>query len=245
MIRDATRFIQIEYLSGIGERVISIRNLYVCRTIETQLKFKYKEVTRSITACTVIAKLSKEKRGNVELDLRKINRSPFERVSEYRSVAYIDPRVYRCGIIAFACCTLVQGARKILFRMSDEWGYYSRFRGLISEICFVPSRFLNLLLQIRKHTSRLSHCLFISRSKCVCSGDYLFRLLFQKCMVHGRLLFQKDAVKYNPIRNFPLKIYFIGPSALRTFRKLYAACFCKRSVYHLALILTKMAIDSQ
>lgn len=123
---------------------IGARNIYTLMT-EIWLEFNCKEVTPAITTCAVIAKLSKEKRGNAELDLRKINCSRFGRVCEYRSAA-IDPLVYRCGIIAFACCTLVQGARKILFRMSDEWGYYSRSRELIPKICFGPSRFSNLPL---------------------------------------------------------------------------------------------------
>lgn len=167
----------------------SERNLCTCRTTETRPEFKYKEVTRSITA-GVIAKLSKEKRGNAELDLRKINCSRFERVSEYRSAA-IDPAVYRCGIIAFACCTLVQGARKILFRMSDEWGYYSRSRELIPEICYEPSRFLNLLLQIRKRTwtrpspppppSPLPLLSIYFQNKDVFHSDDCFLALFPKC----------------------------------------------------------------
>lgn len=68
------------------------------------MEFKYKKSIRSIMIYMIITKLSKERCRSTEVDLQKINCSQFERAFEYRNAA-IDSLAYRCGIIAFACCT--------------------------------------------------------------------------------------------------------------------------------------------
>lgn len=75
---------------------------------------------------------SEETQRNTELDLRKINCTHFKSVLVQSWT--IDPPLYRMGIIAFASRTLIQGARKILFRMSNEWCYYAACRDLIPQM---------------------------------------------------------------------------------------------------------------
>lgn len=128
----------------------------------------------------------------------------------------------------------MQGARKILFRMSDEWGYYSRSRELTPEICYEPSRFLNLLLQIRKRTwtpplpPPPRCCLFIFRTK-------TYFILRDDCFLGCYLknVYRQPGVKFT-VKNVLYRYVHSGNILLRILRR----------TFFFAPVLMKMAIST-